>query len=121
MISKSMYLASVALAGLSCVPLLAQEKSARGPEVFTEGRLIQLPVAPSYMNISDGLVISSMRSEMHQPLASPETDVTLRIEYLRVNAFQLPSYLVPDIGSTGAIDYRLNNRQVSLLEWPKRR
>jgi hypothetical protein len=121
MISKSMYLASVVIVGLSCVPLLGQEKSTRDPQALMKGPVIQLPAVAIYTSISDGLVISSVRSEMHRPLTSPETEATFQFEYARVNGFEVPSHLIPEIGSSGVIEYRLNNCQVSLTEWPKKR
>jgi hypothetical protein len=130
---KSMYLASVALAGLSCVPLLAQkpaqDQSAHDTQAFVEGPVVRLPGVPGYLKIWDALVVSSPASAsgsvIPQPPTALETETAFHIEYARANAAQLNAFpasspLVSDIGSTGVIDYRLNHCQVLLAEWPRK-
>jgi hypothetical protein len=126
-----MYLASVALAGLSCVPLSGQDKqdkNSRNTQTFVEGPVVRLPGVPGYLKIWDGLVVSSPApgtglgtgSGFPQPPTSLETEAAFRIEYARANVSAVASPLVPDIESTGVIDYRLNHCQVFLAEWPRK-
>lgn len=81
---------------------------------------MQVQAVPSYVSTPDGLIVSSVKSQVHQPPTAPETDATFLIEYAKVDAFQIPSRVVLDIKNTGVIEFRLNNCQVSLAEWARK-
>jgi hypothetical protein len=78
---------------------------------------IRVLAVPAYTSTTDGLVVSSVKSQVHQPPTTPETDVAFQIEYAKVDSFQIPSHVVMDIKNVGALEFRLNDCQVSLADW----
>ena len=112
MIPKSKYLAGVLLAGLSCVSLFGQEKNSGDRLVvphwqFSTAGMMQPGEPVHFRALSVWLL--------------PGTEATFRMEFAKEKAIQAPARVVLEGPSTGVIEYRLHNCQVSLLEWPKRR
>lgn len=75
---------------------------------------------PTFTPTSDGLIVSTVLSQVHQPPTAPETDATFRIEYANVQSFQIPSRIVFDIKNTGIIDIGLSACQVTASDWAKK-
>jgi hypothetical protein len=75
---------------------------------------------PTYISTEDGLLVSSVTSQVHQPPTAPETEATFRIEYAKVDSYQIPSRIVIDIKNTGIIEFRLNACKVTAADWTKK-
>jgi hypothetical protein len=71
---------------------------------------------PSYVNTTDGLVISAVTSQINQPPSAPQTEVTFRMEYAKVDSFQIPSNVVLDLKNVGVFEVGFNACQVSVAE-----
>jgi hypothetical protein len=89
-------------------------------QVLVDGSDIRVQAIPTYVRTTDGLVVSSVKSELNQPPSAPLTEAIFRIEYARVDSFQIPSRIVLDIKNTGVIDIGLSSCQVSVAEWAKK-
>lgn len=76
---------------------------------------------PTFTPTSDGLVVSSVRSEVHQPPTAPETDATFHIEYAKVDSYQIPSHVIFDIKNTGTIEIGFSTCKVTLSDWATKR
>ena len=81
---------------------------------------IKVQAAPTYTSTADGLLVSAVTSQINQPPTAPPTEATFRIDYAKVDAFQIPSHIVLDIKNTGVIEVDLNNCQVLLADWAKK-
>lgn len=81
---------------------------------------LKVLATPTFTRTPDGLVVSSVLSEVHQPPTAPETDVTYRIEYAKVNSYQIPSHVVFDIKNTGVIEIGLSACTVTVADWAKK-
>lgn len=137
MIPKSMYLACMVLAGLSCVSVFGQEKDAgdkpvaphlqfSAVSVTQSGKGVQLGGEPNALKIYGDSYKSMLLTQAFvegneiRVLAVPSySNVSFHFEYAKVNTVQVPPYVVFGIEKTGVIEYRLNNCQVSLFKWPK--
>lgn len=75
---------------------------------------------PTYVRTEDGLVISTVSSRLNQPPSAPPMDVTLRVEYAKVDSFQIPSHVVYDIKNVGVIELAFNACQVSVANPAKK-
>jgi hypothetical protein len=75
---------------------------------------------PTYTSTEDGLLLSSLISQIHQPPTAPETEATFRIEYAKVGSYQIPSYVVVDIKNTGTIEFGLSACKVTVADWAKK-
>ena len=89
-------------------------------QVLIDGPALKVLTTPTYNTTSDGLVISSIHSQINQPPTAPQTEATFRVEYATVQTFQLPSRIVLDIKNTGVIDVGLSACQVTLADWAKK-
>lgn len=81
---------------------------------------IKVLALPTYTSTGDGLVVSAVTSRINQPPSAPEVEATFRIDYARVDAFQIPSRIVFDIRNTGLIEIGLTNCQVQRADWAKK-
>jgi hypothetical protein len=81
---------------------------------------IKVLVLPTYTSTADGLVVSAVTSRINQPPTAPEVEATFRIDYAKVDAFQIPSRVVFDVKNTGLIEIGLTNCQVQLADWAKK-
>jgi len=86
-------------------------------QIFVLGPNIKVQALPTYTTTPDGLVISAVTSRINQPPTAAETEATFRIDYAKVDAFQIPSRIVFDIKNTGVIEVGLNNCKIHLAEW----
>jgi hypothetical protein len=89
-------------------------------QVLVETPAMRVAATPAYTSTSDGLVISTVTSKINQPPTAPEMEATFRIEYAKVDAFQIPSRIALDIKNTGLIEVGLSNCKVSLADWAKK-
>ncbi len=80
---------------------------------------LKVLATPTFLNTADGLVITTVKSQVNQPPTAPETEATFRIEYAKVDSFQIPSRIVLDIKNTGVIEIGLNACQVSVADGSK--
>lgn len=90
-------------------------------QVFVVSSAMKVVATPTYSATADGLVVSAVTSRINQPPSAPETQATFRIEYAKVDAFQIPNRVVLDIKNTGVIDIGFSNCQVGLADWAKKR
>ena len=81
---------------------------------------MRIQATPAYTSTADGLVVSTVTSQINQPPTAPEMVATFRIEYAKVDAFQIPSHIVLDIRNTGLIEFGLNNCKVLTADWAKK-
>lgn len=80
---------------------------------------ITVSAKPIYINSEDGLLLSSVASQIHQPPTAPETDVTFRVEYMKVDSYQIPSHVVFDIKNTGVIEITFSACKATVADWAK--
>lgn len=78
---------------------------------------LKVQAIPTFTPTSDGLVISTVLNKVHQPPTAPETEATFRIEYSKVDAFQIPSHVVFDIKNTGVIEIGFSTCKVTVADW----
>ena len=72
---------------------------------------------PTYASTSDGLIVSAVASQISQPSTAPPAEAIFRIDYVKVEAFQIPSRVVFDIKNTGVIEIAFNSCRVSVADW----
>lgn len=89
-------------------------------QALVVGPNLKVLAVPTFVPTSDGLVLSSVTSQVHQPPTAPETDATFRIEYVKVESYQLPSRVVFDIKNTGVIEIGFSACKVTLSDWVKK-
>lgn len=89
-------------------------------EVHVVSPTVDVVARPTYTTTEDGLILSSVTSQLHQPPTAPETDVTFRIEYAKVNAYHVPSHVVFDIKNTGVIELGFTGCTVTVADWAKK-
>lgn len=89
-------------------------------QTLVESSEIRVLLMPTYVSTGDGLVVSSIKSQIHQPPTAPEQDANFEVEYAKVDSFQIPSRVALDIKNTGVLEFRMNNCQVLLAEWAKK-
>ena len=75
---------------------------------------------PTYASTPDGLLVSAVASEVSQPSTAPPAEAIFRIDYAKVETFQIPSRVVFDIKNTGVIEIGLNSCRVSLADWAQK-
>jgi hypothetical protein len=75
---------------------------------------------PTFARTPEGLVVSSVLSQLHQPPDAPETAVTFRIEYTKVESYQIPSHVVFDIRNTGVIEMDFGACKVTVADWARK-
>jgi hypothetical protein len=133
MIPKSMYLACVVWAGLSCVSVFGQEKGAGDQPVAPHPQFSSVPQSgqgvhlggePNALQIYGSSYKSMLLTQAFvggteiRLLAIPSySNTSFHFEY--ANTVQVPAYVVLGVEKTGVIEYRLNNCQFSLFKWPK--
>jgi hypothetical protein len=75
---------------------------------------MRLLAKPSYVETSDGLVISSVTYTVNRPPSAPQEQTILRMEYAKVDSFQIPSKVIIDTRNIGVIEVGFNACQVSV-------
>jgi hypothetical protein len=75
---------------------------------------------PTYASSDDGLLLSSVTSQVHQPPTAPAVEAIFRIEYAKVEAYQIPSHLIFDVKNTGLIEIGLSGCKVKVADWVKK-
>ncbi len=77
---------------------------------------MKVVAVPTYVRTDDGLVISSVASEVNQPPSAAPVDVTFRVEYAKVNSFQIPSHVVYNVKNVAVIEVGFSTCQVSTAD-----
>jgi hypothetical protein len=89
--------------------------------LLTEVRVVnpsmKVLATPTYASTPDGLLVSTVTSQVSQPSTAPPAQAIFRIDYLKVETFQIPSRVVFDIKNTGVIEIAFNSCRVSLADW----
>jgi hypothetical protein len=75
---------------------------------------------PSYATTADGLLVSSVVSQINQPPSAPPIEAVFRIEYAKVDSFQIPSHILIDLKNTGTIEVGFSACKVSVADWAKK-
>lgn len=75
---------------------------------------------PTFVDTADGLVVSAIVNLVNQPPSAPQTEADIRIDYTKVDSFQLPSRVVFDIKNTGVIEVDFSACHASLADWAKK-
>jgi hypothetical protein len=83
-------------------------------QAVVESSDLKVVAIPTYARTDDGLVISAVASQVNQPPSAPQTNVVFRIEYAKVDSFQLPSDIVLDIKNVGVTEIGLTACEVSV-------
>lgn len=81
---------------------------------------LKVLATPTFTSTQDGLVVASVMSQVHQPPDAPETDATFRIDYTKVESYQIPSHVVFDIKNTGVIEIAFSACKVTVADWAKK-
>jgi hypothetical protein len=81
---------------------------------------MKVVATPTYASTPDGLLVSAVANQVSQPSTAPPADAVFRIDYLKVETFQIPSRIVFDIKNTGVIEIALNSCHVALADWAKK-
>jgi hypothetical protein len=89
-------------------------------QVLVDGPSVRVLAIPTYVSSPDGLLVSSVKSVVNQPPSAPQVEATFRVEYAKVDSFQIPSRIVLDVKNTGVIDFALNACHVSVADWAKK-
>lgn len=76
---------------------------------------------PTYASTPDGLLVSTVTSQVSQPPTAPPAQAIFRIDYEKVEAFQIPSRVVFDIKNTGVIEIAFNSCRISMADWAARK
>ena len=89
--------------------------------LLTEVRVVnpsmKVLATPTYTSTPDGLLVSAITSQVSQPSTAPPAEAIFRINYLKVETFQIPSRVVFDIKNTGVIEIAFNSCRISLADW----
>jgi len=81
---------------------------------------VKILATPTYASTPDGLLVSAVTSEVSQPPTAQPAEAIFRIEYAKVDTFQIPSRIVFDIKNTGVIAIGLSACQASVADWAKK-
>lgn len=72
----------------------------------------------TYLRTDDGLIVSSVASQVKQPPSAAPAEVSFSVKYGTVDSFRIPSQVVFDIKNVGVIEVRFNACEVSLADLP---
>lgn len=75
---------------------------------------------PSYVSTPDGLLVTAVTSQVNQPPSAPQTQIVFRVEYAKVDSFQIPSHVVFDIKNVGLFEFNFSGCQVSVADQGKK-
>jgi len=78
--------------------------------------MMKVVAIPTYVRTDDGLIVSAVASELNQPPSAPPVDITFRVEYAKVESFQIPSHVVYDIKNVGVIEVGFKICQVAVAD-----
>jgi hypothetical protein len=84
-------------------------------QVVVDTPTMKAVAMPTYVRTNDGLVVSAVASQINQPPSAPPIEVTFRVEYAKVESFQIPLHLVYDVMNVGVIEIGFNTCVVSVL------
>jgi hypothetical protein len=66
---------------------------------------MRVVATPTFVRSTDGLLLSAVTSLINQPPSAPQTEVTFRIDYMKVDSFQLPSHLLIDVKNVAMMEF----------------
>jgi hypothetical protein len=89
-------------------------------QALVDSTAMKVVAIPTYAKTDDGLLISAVASKINLPPSAPPTESVFRVEYTKVESFQLPSHVVVDIKNLGIIEVRFNACRVSLADWAQK-
>jgi hypothetical protein len=89
-------------------------------QVVVDTPEMKVVAVPTYVRTDDGLVVAAVTSQVNQPPSAPPTGVTFRVEYAKVDSFQIPSHVVYDIKNVGVIEVGFSACQVSVADSPQK-
>lgn len=81
---------------------------------------MKIVAVPTYVRTDDGLVVAAVASQVNQPPSAPPMVVTFRVEYAKVDSFQIPSHVVYDVKNVGVIEIGFSSCQVSVADSPQK-
>ena len=81
---------------------------------------LKVLAAPTYASTPDGLLVSAVTSRVNQPPTAPDVETSFRVEYAKVESFQLPSRVVIDVKNIGTFDFAFSTCQASIADSAKR-
>ncbi|MGH9713205.1 MAG: hypothetical protein ACRD5M_07895 [Candidatus Acidiferrales bacterium] len=85
-------------------------------QVVVDTPEVKVVAIPTYVRTNEGLVVSAVASEVNQPPSAPPMEVTFRVEYAKVDSFQIPSHVVYDLTNVGVIEVGFHTCQVSVVD-----
>jgi ketosteroid isomerase-like protein len=77
---------------------------------------MKVVAVPTYVRTDDGLVISAVASQLNQPPSAAPVEVTFRVEYTKVDSFQIPTHVVYDVKNVAVIEVGFSGCQVSTAD-----
>lgn len=80
---------------------------------------MKVVAVPTYVRTDDGLIVASVTAQLNRPPSAPPMVVTFRVEYAKVDSFQIPSHVVYDIKNVGVIEVAFRACQVSVANSPQ--
>lgn len=81
---------------------------------------LRVLAVPTFTRTADGLIVSSIVSQVNQPPTAPQTEATITIDYAKADSFQIPSHLVFDIKNIGVFEIGLSACKVTVADWTKK-
>ncbi|MGB9068859.1 MAG: hypothetical protein WCC21_09830 [Candidatus Acidiferrales bacterium] len=88
-------------------------------QAVVETSELKVVAVPTYVRTDDGLVVVAVTSQVNQPPAAPALGVTFRVQYTKVDSFQIPSHVVYDIKNIGVIEVAFSACQATVADSPQ--
>ena len=85
-------------------------------QVIVESPELKVVAVPTFVRTNDGLLVSMVKSVLNQPPSAPPVEVTFRVEYSKLDSFQIPSHVVYDIKNVGVVELGFSACQVSVAD-----
>jgi ketosteroid isomerase-like protein len=85
-------------------------------QVVVDTPEVKVVAVPTYVKTDDGLVVATVRSQLNQPPSAPPVEVTFRVEYAKVDSFQIPSHVIYDVKNIGVVEVGFSACQVSVAD-----
>ena len=88
-------------------------------KAVVESPEMKVVAVPTYVRTDDGLIVSTVVSQVNQPPSAAPVQVTLRVAYTKVDSFQIPSHVVYDVKNVAVIEVGFSGCQVSTADSAK--
>jgi hypothetical protein len=89
-------------------------------QVAVETPGIKAAEMPNFTETEDGLILSGMVAKIHQPPSAPLIEMDYRIDYAKVDTFQIPSHVRLEKKNVGIVEFDLSNCKISVADWVKK-